>query len=156
MCLVKIPSRFFVVTMQISNLHWTFLLLFCRSVPLPKDVDHFKRERKLAISKSLQVCSNALTGGGGGTQGHMRQGGVNGAVKKLIFLLSLPTKEKILGPKCTLHLYSNITYIKHSFVTLKLQFPLCTSKDFTKFQLIPKAHLHLDPSLFCVLYIVYL
>lgn len=95
-------------------------------------------------------------GGGGGTQGHMRQGGVNGAVKKLIFLLSLPTKEKILGPKCTLHLYSNITYIKHSFVTLKLQFPLCTSKDFTKFQLIPKAHLHLDPSLFCVLYIVYL
>lgn len=25
------------------------------SVPLPKDVDHFKRERKLAISKSLQV-----------------------------------------------------------------------------------------------------
>ncbi len=34
-------------------------LLFCRSVPLPKDVDHFKRERKLAINKSLQVCSNA-------------------------------------------------------------------------------------------------
>ena len=26
-----------------------------RSVPLPKDVDHFKRERKLAINKSLQV-----------------------------------------------------------------------------------------------------
>ena len=33
------------------------LILICRSVPLPKDVDHFKRERKLAISKSLQVCS---------------------------------------------------------------------------------------------------
>ena len=40
---------------------------FCRSVPLPKDVDHFKRERKLAISKSLQVCSilKCLTGGRG-------------------------------------------------------------------------------------------
>ena len=40
---------------------------FCRSVPLPKDVDHFKRERKLAISKSLQVCSilKYFTGGRG-------------------------------------------------------------------------------------------
>lgn len=33
-----------------------FRSYFWRSVPLPKDVDHFKRERKLAISKSLQVC----------------------------------------------------------------------------------------------------
>ena len=34
---------------------------------MPKDVDHFKRERKLAISKSLQVCSvlKCLTGSRG-------------------------------------------------------------------------------------------
>ena len=38
----------------------TIILIFSsfypRSVPLPKDVEHFKRERKLAINKSLQVC----------------------------------------------------------------------------------------------------
>ena len=33
-----------------------FSSFYPRSVPLPKDVEHFKRERKLAINKSLQVC----------------------------------------------------------------------------------------------------
>ena len=33
-----------------------FSPFYPRSVPLPKDVEHFKRERKLAINKSLQVC----------------------------------------------------------------------------------------------------
>ena len=38
------------------TIYFNFSSFYPRSVPLPKDVEHFKRERKLAINKSLQVC----------------------------------------------------------------------------------------------------
>ena len=41
---------------QLCNNYFDFSSFYPRSVPLPKDVEHFKRERKLAINKSLQVC----------------------------------------------------------------------------------------------------
>lgn len=34
---------------------FNLIIFIISSIPLPKDVEHFKRERKLAITKSLQV-----------------------------------------------------------------------------------------------------